>query len=137
MPGLTYQKYDNINLKKTNVYLQVKSTLSLTSFSRYCKDFTNLFLIFFGHKSIYPSKLMVSTYRKVWCLSPCKKSTSSLPSLLRYCIGKFCKFDIFGTLGMPDHGHLKRWYQLVENFNAYLHAKNQCDKSLLSGDITL
>ena len=31
---------------------------------------------------------------------------------------------ILGTLGMPDYGLQKRWYQLQGNFDSYLHAKN-------------
>ena len=32
---------------------------------------------------------------------------------------------ILGTLGIPDYGHQKCWYQLVENLDDNLHAKNQ------------
>ena len=35
---------------------------------------------------------------------------------------KYC--EELGTLGMPYHGHQKRWYLLQGNFDSYLHAKN-------------
>ena len=39
----------------------------------------------FGHAWSCPPRLIVSTYRKILCLSACKKSTSSHPSFLRHC----------------------------------------------------
>ena len=33
--------------------------------------------------------------------------------------------------------HQKQWYQIVRNFDVYLHAKNQLDPSLLFWDIEL
>ena len=76
-----------------------------------------------------PSKLIVSTCRKLWCLSACKKSTSSLIFFLKYCI------LILSTLGMTSHTHqiIKYWwYQLVENF---ICTKNQLHLSSISRNI--
>ena len=40
---------------------------------------------YFGHDQPCPPKFIIPTCRKVWYLSVCQKSTSSLPSFLRYC----------------------------------------------------
>ena len=99
-----------------------------------------------------PIKIIVSIWRKLSCLSVCKKSTSSLTSFLRYCMqtvtikvsiwrnlclsaGKkstssfpfflrYCKLVILGTLGKPGYTHPKWYYQLVENFCVYLQKIN-------------
>ena len=61
-----------------------------------------------------------------------QKSNLSLTSFLRY-----CKLGILGTLGIHSHTHQNKEYQLKENFDVYLHEKNQLDPSILSWDITL
>ena len=45
------------------------------------------------------------------------------------------KFGFFRTLGMPDHISQKWEYQLMENFDVYLYAKNQFYPELLPWDI--
>lgn len=40
---------------------------------------------YFGQDWPCPPKLIVSTCRKIWCLSACIKSSSTLPSFLRSC----------------------------------------------------
>ena len=75
-----------------------KWTAFLTSFLRYCKGITTLLLWVLWGYFIMPNnnnnttlqealmtKVLKSTYRKLWSLSACKKSTSSLASFLRYC----------------------------------------------------
>ena len=75
-----------------------KWTSFLTSFLRYCKDITNLLLWVIWECLIMPinndgktlqkklmPKVFRSTCRKLWYLSACKKSTSSLTSFLKYC----------------------------------------------------
>ena len=42
------------------------------------------------------------------------------------------KLVVLGTFRMTGYGHRKKRYKLVENFHAYLHAKNQVYSSLLS-----
>ena len=53
-----------------------------------------------------------------------KKSTSSLPSFLRYCKGH-CKFVILSTLGMSGYAHQKQQYQLQEPLMHICMQKNQ------------
>ena len=104
-------------------------------------------------------KIIVSIWRKLSCLSVCKKSTSSLTFFLRYCMqtvlikvsiwrnlclsaGKkstspfpfflrYCKLVILGTLGMPGYTHPKWYYQLVKNFCVYLQKINFIPKVFL------
>ena len=54
------------------------------------------------------SKVLKLTCRKLWCLSTCKKWTSSLTSFQRYCkdIKKNCYFVILSNLGMACDIHL-------------------------------
>ena len=49
---------------------------------------------------------------------------------------KICKLAILCTLPMPGYAHSKLYYQLVRDFDVYLHAKNKLYHSLLSWDIT-
>ena len=50
------------------------------------------------------------------------------PFFLRY-LQIYCKFVIFGSLGMHSYDLQKRWYVLVENFDVYLRIKNQIHPS--------
>ena len=50
----------------------------------------------FGHVRTCPSKMIVSTCRKLWCLSEGKNSTSSLTSFDRHC-KRYCKLVILGA----------------------------------------
>ena len=43
---------------------------------------------------------------------------------------------MLGALDMPGHAHPKWYYQLVEDFDAYLHDKNKFYHLPLSWDIT-
>ena len=64
---------------------------------------------------------MVSTCRIVLCLFACKRSTSPHSSLLRYY--KDIRIAILGTFKHACLWPAKRYYQLVENFDVYFHAK--------------
>ena len=129
-----------ISIKKDNAYLWKlwclsackKWTLFLTYFLKYCKDITNLLLWVLWQCLIMPinnysitlqetlmPKVLKSTYRKLWCLSTVKKSTSSFTFSLRYC-----------------YTHPRWQCQLVEDFDVYLHAKNKLHHSFLSWGIT-
>ena len=66
------------------IYMQ-KSTSSLTSFLRYCKDIVNLLFWQLWECLTIPIKIIVSICSKLSCLSACKKPSSSLTSFLRYC----------------------------------------------------
>ena len=96
---LTTSIKKDVNLWKLwNLSACKKWTPFLTSFLRYCKDITNLLLWVIWECLIMPvnndgktlqkmlmSKVFRSTCRKLWYLSACKKSTSSLTSFLKYC----------------------------------------------------
>ena len=62
-----------------------KSTSSLTSFLRYCKDIANLPFWEIGECLTISIKVKVSICRKLLCLYGCKKSTPSFTSFFRYC----------------------------------------------------
>ena len=93
-------------------------------------------------------KVFESTCRNFWCLSSCKKSTSSLTSFLRYwkdianllfwelreyltisikvIISIWSKqLVILGNMRMPGHTHLKWKYHFEETFNVYHNEKDQ------------
>lgn len=43
--------------------------------------------------------------------------------LFRMSFLRHCKLDTLGTLGMPGHTSQKEQYQLMDNFDVYLHAQ--------------
>ena len=57
-------------------------------FWRYCKDMQTSYFGYFGHAWLHTPKMIVSTCTRLWCLSVCKKQTSSFTSFLRYYILK-------------------------------------------------
>ena len=54
----------------------------------YCKDMQTSYFGYFGHAWLHKPKMIVSTCRRLRCLSACQKYTSSLTSFLRFCILK-------------------------------------------------
>ena len=62
-----------------------KSTSSLPSFFRYCKDIAYLLFSEFWERLTIPIKTIVLIWRKPSCWSACKKSTSLLAYFVRYC----------------------------------------------------
>ena len=96
-------------------------------FLRHSKDFANLLFGYFGHDWTCPQKLTVSTCRKVWLLSSCKKSNFAFISFLKYswdiasllfwvlwtCLGNFTKTNSINLLETlmfmckPDPAKLK------------------------------
>ena len=57
-------------------------------FWRYCKDMQTSYFGYFGHAWLHTPKMIVSTCTRLWCLSVCKKQTSSFILFLRYYILK-------------------------------------------------
>ena len=55
---------------------------------RYCKDMQTSYFGYFEYAWLRTPKMIVSTCRNLWCLSPCQKYTSSFTSFLRYYILK-------------------------------------------------
>ena len=82
MPGYAHPKWKKI-AENVCVYLQAKIIFiphpSPMLFWRYCKDMQTL---------IHSLKMIVSTCKRLPCLSACEKYTSSFPSFLRYYILK-------------------------------------------------
>ena len=76
------------------------------------------------------SKVLESTCRKLWCLSTCKKSTSSQTSF--WDIAKTLQTCYFSKLGNVWSFPSKSYYPLLGSFLAYLQAKNQLHHSLFS-----
>ena len=76
----------------------------------------------FEHDWPCPPKLMVSTCRKIWCLSAWQKK-KIIPHIFLEMLQRYCKLVILRTLEMPGYGQKKRWYQLVESFDIYFHTK--------------
>ena len=73
-------------LKSTLMFICMqKSTSSLISCLRYCKDIPNLLFWELWKYFTIPIKTIVLTCRKPSCSSACKKSTSSLTSFARHC----------------------------------------------------
>ena len=122
-----------------------KWTPFLTSFLRYCKNIANLLLWVLWECLIMPvnndsitlketlvPKVLKSTCRKLWCLSACKKSTSSN---FFFDIVKTLQTCYFGNFGNAWASLLKSFHQFVARFNVYLQAKNQLHSPFFSGDI--
>ena len=87
----------------------------------------------FGHAWPCTPKMIVSTWRKLWCLDAGKKSTLSLTYISWYILYKILLQSYYlGTLGMPCQAHSKCRYKHVENYNVYQHGKNQLHHSFLS-----
>ena len=57
-------------------------------FWRYCKDMQTSYFGYFGHAWLHTPKIIKSTCTRLWCLSVCKKQTSSFILFLRYYILK-------------------------------------------------
>ena len=98
------ENYEHNKVVPIEVYLDAGNHDALTPHSRYIVDF--LFCIIW-----------------VWLgLCPYSKSRFSSQPILRY-----CKLTILGTSDMPGHTSQKWYgqYQLMENFDDYLHAKKE------------
>ena len=55
---------------------------------RYCKDIQTSYFGYFRHAWLHSLKMIESTCTRLWCLSVCKKQTSSFILFLRYYILK-------------------------------------------------
>ena len=83
MPGQAHQLWKYQLVENFDVYLHKKSTSCLTFFLRYCNILQICHFGYSGYKWPCPSKLIISTCLKVWCLSS-KKSTSFILSWVRF-----------------------------------------------------
>ena len=87
----------------------------------------------FRHAWPHASNMVVSTCRKLWCLSALKFNFIS--HFFLKILWRFCKLAILGTLQMIGLVQRNCWHQLLEKFGVYLHAKNQLHPSFLPWDL--
>ena len=114
-------------------YLQAKNQLHPSCFPwDIAKILSACCFGYFGHAWLCTPKVALSTYRNPLCLSADGKSISSPMLFWRY--WKICKFLILSTWSIVGYTHPK-CFELVEDINVYLHAKNKLHHSLLSWDI--
>ena len=85
----TQTQSDTINLQKTFVFIcRQKINITPMLFWRYCEDIQTSYFGHFGHAWLHKLKMIVSTCRRLQCLSACQEYTSSFTSFLRYYILK-------------------------------------------------
>ena len=73
MPGYANQS-DNINLQKTFAFIcRKKINFTAMLFWRYCKDNADFLLWYFEHTWLHTPKMIVSTCRRLRCLSAYQK----------------------------------------------------------------
>ena len=106
-----------------------KSTSSFTLSLRICKDIADLlFWEFWAWLAMHTQKDTIKL-KKIF-LFIVKQKIKILTHVFQGDIAKICKLLILGTLGMPAYAHPKWYYQIVENFDVYLHAINTLHHSL-------
>ena len=91
-----------------------KSTLSLTTFLRYCREIENS--LFWEICAYLATHITNDSIKKRLTIISRGKSTPSFTFSLIYCKNIAYKVVVLGALGMPGHAHRKRYYQSVENF---------------------
>ena len=108
-----------------------KSSSSLTSFWRHCKDIAQLLFWELWECLTIHIKIIVLIRSKLPRLSAYKKSTSSLTSFLRYC--KEIALVVWGNLGLSAHTHLnmkfKYYISIWRNLRSLSAAKYQLHPS--------
>ena len=87
----------------------------------------------FGNAWPSPSKIIVSTCRKLSCLSASKRTNCITPLFLK--ISQENRKLILVNLDVPGHTHLKWEHQFEDTFDVYLQTKNQLHPSRFSWDI--
>ena len=65
----------------------------------------------------------------------CMQKINFIFPLFLEVLQRICNIVILGTLDMPGYSQQKWCYQLVENLDIYIHAKNQAYSSPVSSDI--
>ena len=117
-------RYDSINLQLTLIFVCIKINFIPHFLFEILQRFCKLIILDTLGMNCHVYHIGLN-FRKVSCLSPCKKSTSSHHSNLRQCEGIAKLF--LSILDISGYGHQKRWYQFVEN--GFL---SSCQKSNLS-----
>ena len=114
-----YQLAENFD-----VYLHKSSTSSLTSSLRYCKDFAKLlFWVRWAWLTMSTKNDSLDLYGNLMFIS--KQKIKFITIFFLQIFQRYCKLVILGTFGMSVNSQQKRWYYITENFDDYLHTKNQ------------
>ena len=116
----------SIRRKPSCLFACKKSTSSLTSFVRYGKE---IFLVIWARLATNNKMIVIFD---VYLHAKINFILQIFPEILQ----RYCQLFTLGTLNMRGYSHLKWHYQLVENFDVYLRAKNKLYHSLLFWDIT-
>ena len=85
-------------------------------FLKYHKDFAKTcYFGYFGNAWPCRARFIGSTCRKVWSLSACKKSTSSLPSFWRYCknVTNLLFWVLWAYLAMTSNFRLQKTLMFI------------------------
>ena len=111
-----------------------KSTSSLISFLRYCKEIANLLFWLIWACLATPTWNDTITFMKPSTFISMEKINFNLHVFLDI-LQKYFKPVVLGTLGMFGYVYPKWYYHLIENFHVYLQAKNQLHHSCFYGYI--
>ena len=129
--GMPLTSKKNITFKKPETMIsQQKLTSSFISFLRYCKDIVNLLL-----QVIWPCLAM---YTQTDTINLQKTFGFIWRQKINFMLFRRCCKDMQTCFRYFEHASLyttKLQYELAEDFNVYLHAKNKVHHSLLASDI--
>ena len=112
---LTYDAWDLVGMRCLSASKKNIKPHFWHLFLRYCKNIANCYFEYFENAWSCPSimvistcrmidtKVLKSTYIKLWCLCTCKKLTSSITSFLRYCkdIANLLFWELWECLTIP------------------------------------
>ena len=98
-----------------------KSTSSLASFLRYCKEIANLlFWVISACLATHTENDSINLKKSL--MFTCKQKINFILPVFLEILQRYCKLVVLGTFNKPGYTHLK-YYHLVENFRIYLQAK--------------
>ena len=101
---------------------------------RYCKDMQTSYFGYFGHAWLHTPKMIVSTCTRLWCLSVCKKQTSSFILFLRYYILKNPAIWLAVPIWGLEFCQIWDWWWNINNnisFHFRLYTRKTNDKTFL------
>ena len=113
--------------RKVDVYLHAKNQLHISLlFWDIVKTWQTCYFANFGNAWLSPSKIIPSIYRKLSCLSACKKLTSSFTFSLRYYkdIANLLFWVLWACLAMHTHSDT---INLKKNFT-FINKQKICAK---------
>ena len=112
----------------------MKSTSSVTSFLRYCKEITNLLFWKLWECLAIPIKNhRINLYETFMLI--CIQKINFITHFFLKILKRNNKLVILGNLGMHGNIHLNWQYQFEKTFNVYLQAKNQLRPSGFPWDV--